>query len=119
MTCERKWQVPTPDNGRRSMKDRLSKSEAVRHREESHANTKISLEMAIKALEEALDWSRSWPNNITNLESDLKSLKNKASILLRHIEPVDTDGHVRVVPAAMKTEDFDTAEQNVIVIGDD
>ncbi len=99
---------------------RLSKSEAERHREMSHANTKIHLELALKSLDEALDWVRSWPNHITNLEEDLVSLINRGRILLRQIDPVDTDGHVRVLPQpVMKTEDYDTAERNVIVIGDD
>ncbi len=100
------------------MRDRLGKSEAERHRETSHANTKIHLELALKSLDEALDWVRSWPNHITNLESDLVSLINRGRILLRQVDPVDTDGHVRVLPV-MKTEDYDTAEANVIKVGDD
>ncbi len=91
---------------------RLSKSEAERHRETSHANAKVGLELALKSLEEALDWERSWPNNITNLESDLVSLINKLRIIIRQVDPVDTDGHVRVVAPII-------AEDKVIVIGDD
>ncbi len=100
-------------------RSKLSKSEAERHREASHANTKISLELALKSIEEAIDWEHSWPNNITNLGKDLEQIRNRLRIIIRSVEPVETDGHVRVVPAAMKTEDFDTAEANVIVIGDD
>ncbi len=103
------------------MRDRLSKTDAVRNREESHAHTKINLQIAIDALKVAIDWERSWPNTITNLGKNLESHHNGLRLLLRSVEPVDTDGHVRVLPATpvMETEDYDTAEDNVIVIGDD
>jgi hypothetical protein len=100
---------------------RTVKSDAVRNREESHANTKTNLELALKSIETAIDWEASWPNKITNLASDLESIKNKIRTILRSVEPVENDGHVRVLPTApvMETEDFDRAERNVIVIGDD
>ncbi len=97
---------------------RLGKSDAERNREESHANTKVNLQVAIDALKVAIDWEQSWPNHITNLGRDLESHYNGLRILLRSVEPVENDGHVRVLPV-MKTEDYDTAERKVIVIGDD
>ena len=98
---------------------RLGKSDAERNREESHVNVETNLQLALKSIELAQDWERSWPNKVTNLGQDLEQMRNRLRIILRSVEPVESDGHVRVVPAAMKTEDFDTAEQNVIVIGDD
>ncbi|MEE8598350.1 MAG: hypothetical protein V3S69_02330 [Dehalococcoidales bacterium] len=99
---------------------RMSKSDAVRNREESHAGTKINLEMTLESLQKTIDWEESWPNNITNLTQNLQSHYNGLRILLRSIEPVESDGHVRVLPGpVMRTEDYDTAERNVVVIGDD
>ncbi len=104
-------------------RDKLSKTDAVRNREESHSHTKISLEMALKSVEEARDWARSWPNNVTNLEQDLEQIRNRLRIILRSVEPVDPDGHVRIVPATPKASpygtDVDTGETEVIVITDD
>ncbi len=101
---------------------RLGKSDAERNREESHANTKVNLQVAIDALKVAIDWEQSWPNNITNLGSDLEQIRNRLRIIIRSVEPVDTDGHVRVVPATARVNpgDLDTGElPRVIVIGDD
>ena len=97
---------------------RVGKADAQRNREESYAHVKTNLEAALKSIELAQDWERSWPNKVTNLGSDLESIRNKMRIILRSVGPVENDGHVRVLPV-MKTEDFDAAETNVIVIGDD
>ncbi len=99
---------------------RMGKSDAERNREESHAGVKINLEMTLETLKKTIDWEESWPNTITNLAQRLESHLTGLRVLLRSIEPVENDGHVRVLPGPiMKTEDYDTAERKVIVIGDD
>ena len=94
---------------------KVGKTEAERHRDASHASAKINLELALKSLDEAFDWIRSWPNNITNLESDVESLINRLRIILRTVAPVETDGHVRVLPGI---PDDRVPKEKVIVIGD-
>ncbi len=104
-------------------RDRLSKSDAERNREESHANVKTNLQLALKSIEMAIDWEHSWPNKVTNLGTDLEQIRNRLRIIIRSVEPVESDGHVRVVPATSKPSafgpDVDTGETQVIVIGND
>lgn len=98
------------------MRANLGKSEAERHREQSHANLKINLDIGLDAIEKARDWELSWPNNITNLTQDLEQMRNRLRIMIRSVEPVDPYGHVRIVPGV---PNISTKEDKIIVIGDD
>ncbi len=65
------------------------KSEAERNREEALQQTHTSLRMAKEYLEEALDWSRSWPNRINKLDEDLLSMITRLGTIITAVKPPD------------------------------
>ncbi len=65
------------------------RTEAERSREEALQQTHISLQMAKKDLEDALDWSRSWPNKIKQLDQDLESMITRLGTIITAVKPPD------------------------------
>ena len=84
----------------------MRENEARKHREKAHTNLHVSLQLIKKHTEEALDWARSWPNNVVDLEPGLESILTKVNVLLRSVAPPDYVTGLREVPTIEEQDEW-------------